>query len=158
MAQISMYMCSDIGNVRIWGDNGLSVSFIPQVIYIRRTPNHRENNVDYVALNHYYIHWQIRTQKYNITTNSLPAPPTRFVYGKTPAACLDSPRLCWPRLAKVGSRLRKYQNVCVNVGGYRIQIVSHYRLELAGPRAICLVLPSRTGRPLGLFFIRGKGS
>ena len=37
---------------KTFGDKKLSVSFIPQVIYIRRTPNPRENHVDYVALNH----------------------------------------------------------------------------------------------------------
>ena len=36
-----------------------------------------------------------RTQQDNITTNSLSASPTRFVYSKTPAACLDSPLIGW---------------------------------------------------------------
>ena len=51
------------------GDSGVWNSNIPQVIYIRRTPNHTENHVDYVALNHYYILRQICTQRYNIPTN-----------------------------------------------------------------------------------------
>ena len=48
-----------------------------------------------------------------------------------------------------------------SLGGCRIQtnyIVSHYRLELAGPRVVCFALLSRTCRPLGLFFYKRKGA
>ena len=42
----------------LYGDNGVSIPSTSQVIYIRRTPNHRENHVDYIAPNHNSIHWQ----------------------------------------------------------------------------------------------------
>ena len=47
------------------------------------------------------------------------------------------------------------------LGGCRIQtnyVVSHYRLELAGPRVACFTLLSRTCSPLGLFFYKKKGA